>query len=207
MRTIKILTIAFVLFVTLVLSGCTPTVRLYDGPELASYKVAKLELPGCTQLTVDGKSVEWDRSYRYRSPFIGTEADWVRVEMLPGLHKIKWSFQSPVSTCTFEGVGTLDAKSGKQYKVHFARLKGKKELGRSYNTPEGRAHEFIFEVKDYATWIEERYPWEDKVVVGTKPEWTEEHVCEICGKEKAFGCEYGCFKCRSKLKMTLPAYW
>lgn len=139
--------------------GCVQHIRLYSGPKLPDSKVARLtgshfQLYHMTTLYVDGRQLVPD-----------PKGGWVgSAKVLPGPHRVEWSYKDPTATFTSHGGGVLDAKAGKTYCFCFAYLP-KNRTAAGLNT-------YRVEVGDHATWIEEQKLWgERKVVVGTKPQW------------------------------------
>ena len=111
-------------------------VPLYSGPKLPKSNVATLVIPrhSVDDTVIDENSVivkyyVWlakGPSYRIES-----NEDYIVVEMLPGKHKIHWTYKSELfwhsskNRVTCKGAGTLDAKAGKYYKITFDYKKGK----------------------------------------------------------------------------------
>ena len=160
----------FGLAIPLLLVGCVQNIHLYPGPKLPDSKVAKLTGPGryshylfhMTTLHVDGRQLIPDPN--------GGRLGWAKV--LPGPHEIEWSYKDPTATFTCSGSGTLDAEAGKTYRFYFVYLPSGREKTDVYAYPGGEIQTFRVFVKDYATGIEEENLWgENKVVVGTKPQW------------------------------------
>lgn len=207
MRQIRIITVFLLTWV--IFSGCAQNIYFFSGTESDPFKLASLQIEkwqGGLDIEIDGKAVGWDRSGDYP----------VYVRIRPGGHTVKWSLMLTDTahvaetsgpdreltvrdvkvSRTYRGEGILDAKAGKFYHFEFRYLEGKKrEVGSPYDR---YIREFIIEVKDTATWIEELcISFTPCVAVGTIPEWMEWHTCEICGKKAAAAPgKYGCSECR-----------
>ena len=119
-------TIIFILLSIFISLGCTQRVQLYDGPPRYGKVATLFEIPIDTNLEVDGKPVKWDKTDKaVRADGSMVPYGFVHVELLPGRHTIEWSRDRHDVNFTFEGLGILNAKAGKYYKMRFATLKGK----------------------------------------------------------------------------------
>ena len=216
------LVIKFALMGCLAISGCGQDILLYSGPKQPPDKVASIVVNQESQnliaaryslkLDIDGQCVtpgvtspkgDFISIFPTDEQCIKWHAEGplpIYVQMLPGPHKIKWEIRGG-SNWDYQGEGVLDAKAGRQYRICYIYLAGRKTPTGSYTSTMSGSYGSIVlesevEVKDHATWLKEGYNPKD-VVIGARPKWADWHTCEICGKNKAAPCEYGCFKCRS----------
>ncbi len=142
MNSVNIRLLLSYLAVGLFLSGCTEIRKYYVGPELPESEVAILKIRKETHI----KKLMIDEIYRMEN----IPNKNVLCAILPGKHEVSWTGRHPGTNFDYKGVGTLNAKAGKQYTI---------TIQLNYDRPVKQSGGWsTYDVESYETLIKEYRP-------------------------------------------------
>ena len=161
MRQRKIAVLVLALLCGLVVPGCGQKIKLYEQRD-SSWQPTTLHVwNNLTELYIDGKLMEWDRSYN---------AGGVEIKLAPGSYELQWSLEPPERSWSYKGGGTLVVKKYSRYfYIKYAYRREGQGLFRKGTDHFRKASYSDVKVESHFTWIEDGSGHD--IVVGIKPLW------------------------------------
>jgi len=164
MRQHKIAVLAALpLLCSVALSGCAQKIRLYEHRDGSWQPTTLCVDNNLTKLYIDGKLIEWDRSY---------DAWGVEIEIAPGSYQLEWTLELPERSWSYKGGGTLvvpkHSRWSRLYMRYAYRPKRPLPFRVGFDTLRRGSYSDV-EVEAHFTWIED--PFGHNIFVGVKPLW------------------------------------